>query len=150
MPAGPTPFDPSGALNSRKFNELLQEVKQRFDIVLVDSPPILGVSDSAVIVSEVDMTLMVVQPRKLPLKALLRQKQVIESVGGNLAGVVMNNVDITSDHQYQYYTTYYSYYSADGASSGENADASSMKKVERSGKAKELAATQSHDSEDLY
>ena len=71
-------------------------------------------------------------------------------VGGNLAGVVMNNVDITSDHQYQYYTTYYSYYSADGASSGENADASSMKKVERSGKAKELAATQSHDSEDLY
>lgn len=150
MPAGPTPFDPSGALNSRKFNELLQEVKQRFDIVLVDSPPILGVSDSAVIVSEVDMTLMVVQPRKLPLKALLRQKQVIESVGGNLAGVVMNNVDITSDHQYQYYTTYYSYYSADGGSSGENADASSMKKAERSGKAKELAATQSHDSEDLY
>ena len=46
--------------------------------------------------------------------------------------------------------TYYSYYSADGSSSGENADASSMKKGERSGKAKELAATQSHDSEDLY
>lgn len=150
MPAGPTPFDPSGTLNSRKFSELLQEVKQRFDMVLVDSPPILGVSDSAVIVSEVDMTLMVVQPRKLPLKALLRQKQVIESVGGNLAGVVMNNVDITSDHQYQYYTTYYSYYSADGGSSGGNVDASSMKKAERSGKAKELAANQSHDSEDLY
>lgn len=150
MPAGPVPFDPSGALNSRKFSELLQEVKQRFDIVLVDSPPILGVSDSAVIVSEVDMTLMVVQPRKLPLKALLRQKQVIESVGGNLAGVVMNNVDITSDHQYQYYTTYYSYYSAESGASGGNADASSLKKAERSGKAKELAATQSNDNEDLY
>lgn len=150
MPAGPIPFDPSGALNSRKFSELLQEVKLRFDIVLVDSPPILGVSDSAVIVSEVDMTLMVVQPRKLPLKALLRQKQVIESVGGNLAGVVMNNVDITSDHQYQYYTTYYSYYSAESGASDGNADASSLKKAERSGKAKELAATQSSDNEDLY
>lgn len=150
MPAGPIPFDPSGALNSRKFSELLQEVKQRFDIVLVDSPPILGVSDSAVIVSEVDMTLMVVQPRKLPLKALLRQKQVIESVGGNLAGVVMNNVDITSDHQYQYYTTYYSYYSAESGASDGNADASSLKKAERSGKSKELAATQSSDNEDLY
>lgn len=150
MPAGPIPFDPSGALNSRKFSELLQEVKSRFDIVLVDSPPILGVSDSAVIVSEVDMTLMVVQPRKLPLKALLRQKQVIESVGGNLAGVVMNNVDITSDHQYQYYTTYYSYYSAESGASDGNADASSLKKAERSGKAKELAATQSSDNEDLY
>lgn len=150
MPAGPIPFDPSGALNSRKFSELLQEVKQRFDIVLVDSPPILGVSDSAVIVSEVDMTLMVVQPRKLPLKALLRQNKVIESVGGNLAGVVMNNVDITSDHQYQYYTTYYSYYSAESGASDGNADASSLKKAERSGKAKELAATQSSDNEDLY
>lgn len=148
MPAGPKPFDPSGALNSRKFSELLQEVKQRFDMVLVDSPPILGVSDSAVIVSEVDMTLMVVQPRKLPVKALLRQKQVIESVGGNLAGVVMNNVDIMSDHQYQYYTTYYSYYSSNASSA--DADPASMKKAERSGKARELAASQSNDSEDLY
>ena len=76
--------------------------------------------------------------------------RMLLQVGGNLAGVVMNNVDITSDHQYQYYTTYYSYYSTDGSSSGENAEASSMKKAERSGKAKELAATQSHDSEDLY
>ena len=150
MPSGPTPFDPSGALNSRKFHELLQEVKQRFDIVLVDSPPILGVSDASVIVSEVDMTFMVIQPRRLPLKALLKQKQIIESVGGNLVGVVMNNVDIASDHQYQYYTTYYSYYSTDKTSSGENVDPSSMKKAERSGKAKELAAIQSHDSEDLY
>ncbi len=147
MPAGPTPFDPSGALNSRKFSELLQEVKQRFDIVLVDSPPILGVSDSAVIVSEVDMTLMVVQPHKLPLKALLRQKQVIESVGGNLAGVVMNNVDITTDHQYQYYTTYYSYYATD---TNVGADTSKLKKSERSGKAKELASVQKNDSDDLY
>lgn len=151
MPAGPVPFDPSGALNSRKFHELLQEVKQRFDIVLVDSPPILGVSDSAVIVSEVDMTLMVVQPRKLPLKALLRQKQVIESVGGNLAGVVMNNVDITSDHQYQYYTTYYSYYSAEQAAAGYGAPSSTQAKTVRSGKAKELASTQENEKgEDLY
>ncbi len=147
MPAGPTPFDPSGALNSRKFSELLQEVKQRFDVVLVDSPPILGVSDSAVIVSEVDMTLMVVQPRKLPLKALLRQKQVIESVGGNLAGVVMNNVDISTDHQYQYYTTYYSYYNTDSVASNESGD---LKKAELSGKAKELVSVQVNESEDLY
>ena len=54
------------------IRDRLQEVKQRFDIVLVDSPPILGVSDSAVLVSEVDMTLMVVQPRKLPLDVYKR------------------------------------------------------------------------------
>ncbi len=148
MPAGPMPFDPSGALNSRKFSELIQEVKERFDIILVDSPPILGVSDSAVIVSEVDMTFMVVQPRKLPVKALLRQKQVIESVGGNLVGVVMNNIDINSDHQYQYYTTYYSYYSEKNAPivKPENSD---RMKIEQTGKAKELASVQSNE-EDLY
>ena len=65
MPAGPTPFDPSGALNSRKFNELLQEVKQRFDIVLVDSPPILGVSDSAVIVSAVSYTHLTLPTKRI-------------------------------------------------------------------------------------
>ena len=42
---------------------------------------------------------------------LLRVKQAIENVGGNLLGVVLNNVDVRSDSQYQYYTSYYTYYS---------------------------------------
>lgn len=110
MPSGMLPSDAAGILNSRRMSELLADVKQRFDLVLVDSPPILGVSDASVLASEVDLTIIVVQHRKLPRNMLVRVKQAVESVGGHVVGVVLNNVDISSDNQYQYYTSYYTYY----------------------------------------
>lgn len=110
MPSGVLPADAAGILNSRRMSELIQDVKQRFDLVLVDSPPILGVSDASVLASEVDLTIIVVQHRKLPRNMLMRVKQSVESVGGNVIGVVLNNVDVRSDSQYQYYTSYYTYY----------------------------------------
>jgi capsular exopolysaccharide synthesis family protein len=111
MPSGTLPADAAGILNSRRMSELIQDVKQRFDLVLVDSPPILGVSDASVLASEVDLTMIVVQHRKLPRNMLIRVKQAVENVGGHIIGVVLNNVDIRSDSQYQYYTSYYTYYS---------------------------------------
>lgn len=111
MPSGILPADAAGILNSRRMSELIADVKNRFDLVLIDSPPILGVSDAAVLASEVDLTMIVIQHRKLPRSMLLRVKQCIENVGGNLLGVVLNNVDVRSDSQYQYYTSYYTYYS---------------------------------------
>ncbi len=110
MPSGILPADAAGILNSRRMSELIQDVKQRFDLVLVDSPPILGVSDASVLASEVDLTMIIVQHRKLPRNMLLRVKQAVENVGGNVIGVVLNNVDVRSDSQYQYYTSYYTYY----------------------------------------
>jgi succinoglycan biosynthesis transport protein ExoP len=110
MPSGILPSDAAGILNSRRMSELIKDVKQRFDLVLVDSPPILGVSDASVLASEVDLTMIVVQHRKLPRNMLVRVKQAVENVGGNVIGVVLNNVDVRSDSQYQYYTSYYTYY----------------------------------------
>jgi capsular exopolysaccharide synthesis family protein len=110
MPSGVLPSDAAGILNSRRMSELIQDVKQRFDLILIDSPPILGVSDASVLASEVDLTIIVVQHRKLPRNMLLRVKQSVENVGGNIIGVVLNNVDVRSDSQYQYYTSYYTYY----------------------------------------
>ncbi len=111
MPSGILPADAAGILNSRRMSELIADVKNRFDLVLIDSPPILGVSDASVLASEVDLTIIVIQHRKLPRNMLLRVKQALENVGGNLLGVVLNNVDVRSDSQYQYYTSYYTYYS---------------------------------------
>jgi capsular exopolysaccharide synthesis family protein len=118
MPSGILPADAAGILNSRRMSELIQDVKQRFDLVLVDSPPILGVSDASVLASEVDLTMIVVQHRKLPRNMLLRVKQAVENVGGNVIGVVLNNVDVRSDSQYQYYTSYYTYYAPSEAQVG--------------------------------
>lgn len=116
LPSGILPADAAGVLNSRRMSELMSEVKSRFDLVLVDSPPILGVSDASVIASEVDHAIIVIQYRKLPKKMLLRVKQALENVGCNVMGAVLNNVDIGSDSQYQYYTSYYTYYSPDKVS----------------------------------
>jgi len=113
MSSGVTQEDPAGILNSNRISGLISEVKDRFDLVFVDSPPILGVSDASVITSECDQTMIVVQHRKLPRNIILRVKQSIEAVGGSILGVVLNNVDIKSDNNYQYYTSYYSYYSGE-------------------------------------
>ncbi len=119
MPSGITPADSAGLLNSKRFTELLTDVKSRFDLVLIDSPPILGVSDASVLAAEVDSSIVVVQHRKLPRHMLLRVKQAIDQIGGHVVGVVMNQVDIRSDAAYGYYTGYYHYYSAPAAGSGE-------------------------------
>lgn len=130
MPSGILPADAAGILNSRRMSELIQDVKQRFDLVLVDSPPILGVSDASVLASEVDLTMIVVQHRKLPRNMLLRVKQAVENVGGNVIGVVLNNVDVRSDSQYQYYTSYYTYYAPAESQIGPPAGAAAPAKAQ--------------------
>jgi Mrp family chromosome partitioning ATPase len=77
-------------------------------MVFFDSPPILGVSDSSVLASELDLCVMVVEHRRFPRSMLQRVKQSVIHVGGNLLGVVLNKVDVRSD-TYGYYTNYYDY-----------------------------------------
>ena len=145
MPSGVLPADAAGILNSRRMSELVQDVKQRFDLVLIDSPPILGVSDASVLASEVDLTMIVVQHRKLPRNMLMRVKQAVENVGGQVIGVVLNNVDIRSDNQYQYYTSYYTYY----APSAEPEPRNTKPVVKADKKAKAKAESKGSD-DDLY
>lgn len=127
LPAGPSPADSAGLLNSQRMSDLVADVKSRFDLVLIDSPPILGVSDAAVIANEADATIIVLQHRKLPRQMLARVKQAVESVGGTVAGAVLNNVDTRSDASYQYYTSYYSYY-APGAGTDDTLKAKKRRK----------------------
>ena len=138
MPSGILPADAAGILNSRRMSELVQTAKSHFDLVFVDSPPIIGVSDASVISAEVDLTMIVVQHRKLPKDILVRVKKAVENVGGTVLGVVLNNVDVRSDSQYQYYTSYYTYYSPDS------------KKGEKSKGSPEAASTAAAESSDLY
>src|SRR5271170_1333085 len=83
----------------------------RYDLVMFDSPPILGVSDGAVLASEVDLAIMVIEHRRFPRSMLQRVKQAVTNVGGNLMGVVLNKVDAKHDSGYGYYGSYYDYYS---------------------------------------
>ena len=112
VPAGQLPNDSVGILNSQRMTELIAKLKQQYDLVFFDSPPILGVSDGSVLASEVDMTIMVVQHRRFPRAMLQRVKQAVLGVGGRLIGVVLNNVDSKHDDGYSYYNSYNEYYGA--------------------------------------
>jgi len=110
LPSGVLPSDAVGILNSQRMSDMIAELKLGYDIILLDSPPMLGVSDASVLASEVDQTVIVVQHRRFPRAMLTRVKQAILGVGGTILGVVLNNVDLKHDQNYYYYTNYYGYY----------------------------------------
>jgi succinoglycan biosynthesis transport protein ExoP len=110
LPSGGLPSDAVGILNSQRMSDMIAELKTRYDMIILDSPPMLGVSDASVIASEVDQTIIVVQHRRFPRAMLTRVKQAIVGVGGTVLGVVLNNVDLRHDQNYYYYTNYYGYY----------------------------------------
>jgi capsular exopolysaccharide synthesis family protein len=112
IPSGQLPHDAVGILNSQRMTDLIRNTKTRYDLVMFDSPPILGVSDGAVLASEVDLSIMVIEHRRFPRSMLQRVKQAVTNVGGNLLGVVLNKVDARHDSGYGYYGNYYDYYTA--------------------------------------
>jgi len=110
LPSGRLPRASMGMLDSQKMKELVTTLKQRYDCIFFDSPPIMGVSDAAILASEVDGVLLVVQYRKYPKMISSRAKRLIENVGGKIMGVVLNNINILRDDYYYYYHSYYSHY----------------------------------------
>ena len=119
LPSGKLTSTSMGIINSTRMKEFFEEVRTRYDYVFFDSPPIMGVSDASVLASLVDMVVLVVQHRKYPQSMTLRAKQTVEKVGGNLLGIVLNNISINQDSYYYYYSGYYyDYYSKNYDSEG--------------------------------
>ncbi len=112
MPSGKLPSSSMGLLSSTQMKDLIAELKQRYDFVFFDSPPIMGVSDASILASLVDMTLQVIQYRRYPQPMYIRAKQLIEKVGGNLVGIVLNNINVAQEESYYYYYSgyYHDYY----------------------------------------
>jgi polysaccharide biosynthesis transport protein len=107
MPSGKLPNSSMSILGSEQMKEMINELKQRYDFIFFDSPPILGVSDASVLASEVDLVMQVIQYRRYPQPMTIRAKQMIEKVGGNFVGIVLNNINMSQDEGYYYYSGYY-------------------------------------------
>jgi capsular exopolysaccharide synthesis family protein len=107
MASGKLPNSSMGILGSAQMKELIAELKQRYDFIFFDSPPILGVSDASILASEVDLVMQVIQYRRYPQPMTIRAKQMIEKVGGNFIGMVLNNINMSQDEGYYYYSGYY-------------------------------------------
>jgi capsular exopolysaccharide synthesis family protein len=110
LTAGNMPMSEIGVLAGDKIRSLLDDLKTRYDMVLIDAPPVLGISDGSIIAREVDYVILVVQHRRYPREISLRAKRAIEEVHGNCVGMVLNCVAVKSDDSYYYYSSYGNYY----------------------------------------
>ena len=110
LAAGNMPMSEIGVLAGDKIRHMLDDLKQRYDLVLIDAPPVLGISDGSIIAREVDYVILVIQHRRYPREISLRAKRAIEEVHGNCVGMVLNCVAVKSDDSYYYYSSYGNYY----------------------------------------
>jgi capsular exopolysaccharide synthesis family protein len=119
LSSGPRAPNPAELLCSIKMEKLVQILRQKFDHVIIDSPPILPITDATIISTLVDGVIMVVESDKTSRAALNRACRVMEHSGGRILGTVFNKVDTRRDgyYGYRYYHGYYtrsaSYYHED-------------------------------------
>jgi capsular exopolysaccharide synthesis family protein len=109
--AGALPPNPSELLGSDRMSKLVDKLEQEWDLVLFDSPPIVAVTDSSMISSEIDALVMVVKAGQTDRSAVDRALDTIENVKAPLIGVILNGANPeTLAGKYSYYYSYYNYY----------------------------------------
>ncbi len=105
MPSGDVPPNPSELLVSEEMNELIVKLKNAFDMVIFDGPPALLVTDSVILSRQLDTTLIVTSYKTTKMGDVEKVKKMIENVGGNISGVVINKVPVNAkkyEHTYYY------------------------------------------------
>ncbi len=112
VPAGPRPPNPADLLASPTMAKLLQELRQRFEHVVVDSPPVLLVTDATLLSTLVDGVVLVVESGVTTSGAVVRAHKTLETAGARILGTVLNKLDLSTDGYYgtYYRSSHYSYY----------------------------------------
>jgi capsular exopolysaccharide synthesis family protein len=118
MPAGGLPGFTLSLVHVARLRELIAGLRGRYDKVLFDSPPIIGVSDASVLASVVDGAVLLIQHRRNPRAMVQRARQIVEERKTPLVGVVLNRVPPDAGEDYGYYTRNYDYYAARTRSGG--------------------------------
>ncbi len=120
LPCGPIPPNPSELLHTASFGRLLTQLKDRFDMVVLDSPPVGVVIDAAIIGPQVDGAILVAKSGRTSRDALAHALRQMRDVGTNVLGCVLNDVDLSKQSGYGGYYYYRGgyYYSSDDAEGG--------------------------------
>lgn len=105
--SGPIPPNPSELLGSQKMKDIITQLKQLYDVIIIDAPPVGMVTDAAILSTIVDGTILVVASGKTEIDGAKRAKQLLENVGARIVGVVMTMMPVSKKGYYGY--QYYSY-----------------------------------------
>ncbi|MEK3766874.1 CpsD/CapB family tyrosine-protein kinase [Solibacillus sp. FSL K6-4121] len=104
--SGPIPPNPSELLSARTMDILLLEVKKDYDIIIVDSPPLLSVSDAQILGSKCDGSILILNTGNVDKRAVKKAKSILDSSQTKILGVVMNNYKLPTHHYYYDYENY--------------------------------------------
>lgn len=121
LPAGPVPPSPAELLASPAMKALIEECRGKFDHIVIDTPPVLSVTDAVLLSVEVDSCLLVIRCARTTKAALRRSRDLLQQVNARVMGVVLNAVDLQSQDAFYYYYYYYgggrdkSYYKEDAS-----------------------------------
>jgi capsular exopolysaccharide synthesis family protein len=116
LPGGPRPPNPADLLSSPTMEKVLNELRERFEHLVLDSAPLLMVTDATILSTLVDGVVLVVESGVTPRGSVVRAHKILESAGGRILGTVLNKVDSRGDGYYGYYYRDY-YHSHDGENS---------------------------------
>lgn len=97
---GQIPPNPAELLSTTKLDELLDEMKSKYDIIIIDSPPLLSVTDSKILANKCDATVLVVNTGKSEKESVVKARDALVTSKAFIMGVVMNNYQVTKDNYY--------------------------------------------------
>jgi len=109
LASGPLPPNPAELLDSEKMANLINSLAESFDIVLLDSPPAIVLTDAAVLAAKVDTVICVCESGKVTREACREMKRLIENARGAILGAVLNKLRLSGSDYYYYYYYYYDY-----------------------------------------
>jgi capsular exopolysaccharide synthesis family protein len=121
IPSGGAPGFALSLIYANRLRELIATLRGRYDKIVFDSPPIIGVSDASVLASAVDGAVLLIQHRRNPQSMVLRAQQIIAGLKTPLIGVVLNQVPLSAGGDYGYYTNNYAYYAEDAGAKSSRA-----------------------------
>jgi polysaccharide biosynthesis transport protein len=142
--SGSLPPNPAEVLGSSRMRQFIDEVTQSADIVILDSPPCVTVTDAVVLSQWADGVLVVLDQKVTTRQAIQRARENLQAAGARILGAVINRMDARGASGY-YYSTYYSYYyyNAEGSSSGNGKAPSGLRKLLGGGKSAKPKASHS-------
>ena len=106
LPAGTLPPNPAEVLGSQRMKDFLHEMENRYDYIVIDTPPVLAVTDGQILSSIADGVLLVVESKKTPRDSVFKAKELLQNVNANILGIILNKCEISNKRGYGYYYGY--------------------------------------------
>lgn len=107
LPTGPTPPNPVELLASEKNKKLIEQLRKIYDVIILDCPPVLGLSDTLIMTKYSDANIVVVSNKKTKIENLDRTKKAFSQANAKITGVIINKASVKDNSYYSYYSSEY-------------------------------------------